>query len=87
MLRYSSRTIANNQRLLHLRRTLNQVETKAVSDEQEKLRHVKIFRVQDKIINASNVALARYNEIIGFTEIDQAYQKVTVLQVRSLKFS
>lgn len=85
MLRNSSRSFANGQRLLHFSRTSNQADSKAVSDAQENLR-IKILRVPDKMIYASNLALARYNEIIGFAEIDQAYQKVTVLQVRSLMF-
>lgn len=36
----------------------------------------------EKLRNMSNTAQKRYNEIIGFSEIDQAYVKVTELQVR-----
>jgi SpoU rRNA methylase family enzyme len=77
MLRHSTKFIISNQRLLHLSRILNQVETKAVSEKSGK------YAIQEKIISVSNTALSRYNEIIGFTEIDLAYQKVTALQVKS----
>jgi septal ring factor EnvC (AmiA/AmiB activator) len=36
--------------------------------------------VKEKIMNLSNIAVSRYNEVIGFDEIEQAYSKVTLLQ-------
>lgn len=52
-----------------------------MNDDKEKT--VKHVNIQEKLINISNTAMSRYNELIGFTEIDQAYQKVTALQVKS----
>ena len=81
MLRHSTKFLVSHQRLLHLSRTLNQIDIKAVSDDKEKLVPARNF--QEKVMNASNAALTRYNEIVGFTEIEEAYQKVTGLQVKS----
>lgn len=58
-------------------RLLNQVEDKTVTNQIENVHGS--FPNRIKIL--SNSALARYNEIIGFAEIDQAYVKVTALQV------
>lgn len=85
MLRHSTKLLVSNQRSLHLSRILNQVEVKAVNDEKGKSVPVKQVNIQEKIRNASNTALTRYNEIIGFSEIDAAYQKVTALQVKNMK--
>lgn len=85
MLRHSTRLLTSHQRFLHLSRITNQVTTKAVSDEKEKKISAAVS-IQEKVMNASNVALSKYNEIVGFTEIEQAYQKVTDLQVRNHSF-
>lgn len=63
---------------MHISRLLNQVEDKTVTAQIENING----SFPSKIKNLSNSALAKYNEIIGFAEIDQAYVKVTALQVR-----
>lgn len=81
MLRHSTRLLIKNQRILHLRTFSNQGESKAFSED-NKIAATKHVNIQEKIVNLSNTALTRYNDIVGFTEIEQAYIKVTTLQVR-----
>lgn len=76
--RHSTKFLTITRRKMHIGRLLNQVEDKTVTAQTENLHG----SFPSKIKNLSNSALARYNEIIGFAEIDQAYVKVTALQVR-----
>lgn len=84
MLRHSTKMLIS-QKTLHIRRLSNQVKLKVdnISDDVEsKLEKVKINdNIQNRVRNLSKTAMSRYNEIVGFTEIDQAYAKVTVIQV------
>lgn len=76
----------NSQRTLYLaRRFSNHLENKDVNANQElrSIQPLKPFEnVQDKIKHATSTALSRYNEVVGFKEIDQAYDKISALQVK-----
>lgn len=71
-----------NQRIFHSSRVTNQVDSKTVSHENKTFDFIKREEsIQDKLRNVSGTALSKYNEIVGFSEIEEAYQKVTALQV------
>lgn len=78
MLRHSTRFLTIKRQNMQFSRLFNQVEDKTVVHRIKSVHGT----FPDKIKNLSNSALTRYNEIIGFAEIDQAYVKVTDLQVR-----
>lgn len=84
MLRHSTKMLIG-KKTLHISRISNQVKLKVdnISDDVEsKLEKVKTNdNIQSRVRHLSQTALSRYNEIVGFTEIDQAYAKVTVIQV------
>lgn len=83
MLRHSIKFLVRYHKPIHIRTVTEQ----AVKHE-SKPTNIKLAGMQenfqDRIRTASNTALTRYNEIIGYAEIEQAYQKVTALQVTKL---
>lgn len=91
MIVHSSRLLFKNQRVLQLgRRFSSHLKNKTVNHEQTQTTQQKLKpfeSIQDKIKHVSTTALSRYNEVVGFKEIDQAYEKISSLQVKLLGFS
>lgn len=83
MLRHSTKILMRNQNLLNIKKMSSEVKS-SLKDLQTK--PMEKFHtndnMQDKVRLLSYTAISKYNEVIGFAEIDQAYNKVTVLQVR-----
>ena len=82
MLIHSSKLL-KNQNTLHLRRLLNHSESK-VTNNRIKPTLKTIEQVQEKFKHVTNAAITKCNEVIGFKEIDQAYDKISGLQVKFL---
>lgn len=53
---------------------------KSDSDNIVKVNNLVKYDLREKLMNYSNSALTRYNEIIGFDEIDKEYKKINELQ-------
>ncbi|KAG5679274.1 hypothetical protein PVAND_008853 [Polypedilum vanderplanki] len=71
MLISSSRLVHRTKRLFHVTKSFNkQLETK--NDVKDKYK--------EKLMQISAFTVERYNQIIGFDEIDKEYRKVTALQ-------
>lgn len=81
MLRHPTAIILRHSRLTHIKQLSSQAETKTIVEETKSVIKASQDRLQDRIMLLSNSALSRYNEIIGFSEIDKEYKKVTELQV------
>lgn len=81
MLSTSTRLIHCNNRIFRVAVRLNHLDTKTVS----KINSDLVIRndLKEKLMKVSNTALTRYNEIIGFDEIDKEYKRITELQVRN----
>lgn len=79
MLRHS--TALNSLRIRNVRivKRLNHVKTDnaivAKSDN-----NLAKYDIRDKLMKVSNSAMTRYNEIIGFDEIDKEYKRIHELQ-------
>lgn len=81
MLRHSLRLVIRNQKSVHVRTLSNYVDNKNVKLEAEAKKSHEI--IKERVANLSSSAYAKYSEIIGWNEIEEAYRKVTALQVRT----
>lgn len=81
MLRHSLKLVLKRQKLVHIRMLSEGVDRNAKIEVEAK-KSYEIFK--ERVANLSSNYYARYSEIIGWNEIDDAYRKVTALQVRSL---
>lgn len=79
MLKQSYILIVRRQKYVHLRSVTNQVDRVKELKERNELT-TKSIPIQIKVQEFSYIALAKYNELIGWNEIEQAYKKVTGLQ-------
>lgn len=68
MLSLSSKLVHRSHRVLHLSKCFNHLERRTD------------VNVKEKLMQISSTAVTKYNEIIGFDEIEKAYRKVTLLQ-------
>lgn len=78
MLRHS--TALNSFRIRNVRivKRLNHVKTdNAIVAKSDNLAK---YDIRDKLMKVSNSAMTRYNEIIGFDEIDKEYKRIHELQ-------
>lgn len=79
MLRYSTSLSSLRSRNLRIVKRLNHVKSStdigAKSDD-----NLAKYDIRDKLMKASNSAMTRYNEIIGFDEIDKEYKRIHELQ-------
>lgn len=87
MLRHSISFLTSSRKVsLIIRRVSNQAKSSVVNHEpREKIKtnDTEKDTIRNRAKLSYNSVLTRYNEIVGFTEIDEAYNKVTVLQVRA----
>lgn len=82
MLSSFTKFIYVNNRILRVAVRLNHLNSK--TDKENKLIKSDVAIRNDfkeRLMKVSNEALTRYNEIIGFHEIDQEYKKISELQV------
>ena len=79
MLRSSTALNSFRSRNVRIRiKRLNHVKTdNAIGSKSDNL--VK-YDIRDKLMKVSNTAMTRYNEIIGFDEIDKEYKRIHELQ-------
>lgn len=68
MLKHSTRLMLSHQRLFHASGALYKIQLHNVN-------------LQNKVLEIKDVAISRYNQIIGYEEIEIAYQQITKLQV------
>jgi hypothetical protein len=81
MLSNSTRFIHVNNRILRAAVRLNHLNHN--TDRSVKSELMLKNDLREKLMKVSNTALTRYNEIIGFDEIDKEYRRITDLQVKS----
>lgn len=77
MLKHSSKLLLRSYRAVNHRSLTSNVKKLR---EPSELKSDVPRSLQDKVQLAANTALLKYNELIGFNEIDDAYKKVTLLQ-------
>lgn len=80
MLRHSRRLLFRSQKSVHMRAVSNKVDNDVKLGAEAKKSHELI---KERVVNMSSSAYSKYAEIIGWNEIEEAYRKVTALQVRS----
>lgn len=85
MLRTSTRLVQINNRNLRVAARFNHFDNNNDSNVKREL----AIRndLKEKLMKVSNSALTRYNEIIGFDEIDREYRRITELQVGNISYS
>lgn len=78
MLRSSIKLISIRNRTIRIVKRLNHVKT--ATDNGVKSEISMKYDLREKLMKVSNTALSRYNEIIGFDEIDKEYKRINQLQ-------